>query len=481
MGRKKQRRLGDAHELQRPEADKTFYKDTLESRRYHACPQTQRIQRELTTECVHVLLLKQGAEGAEGGGRAAGGRILNVGCGSGHCGAVIRENGMAWVGADISRPMLNEADASCTGLLLEADCFGRLPFRSRSFDHGISVSALQWICVSESPASTARLFFRELRRVMSSGGVFVAQLYPRHQEDVDCLHVAASEAGWTGLPYVYTGFPHQSKARKRFMCLKNDIGSAPSVLCSCPLSWPLRMPCGGSDRDRLDREHGEFSAHSLRLLRRAAAGVITMPGGSVGQEASYSAVDVTCPGSCLSPCGGTFSLHVWDAHVGSRVEGRPSDVLRELLGGNDVGCASTARLEKKTGVPVDWGILLAFKEGERALRNPNPHFNLRDVQGASRCFVLECPKRSPLVVVVCSLSHSRAFSELVMRRIQPLASTADAVTVVGIDVNTDTHGAAHAAVLMYVPCPATTSKSNERTLDDTLRAIFPTEDFCLHL
>jgi hypothetical protein len=69
-----------------------------------------------------------------------------------------------------------------------------------------------------------------------------------------------------------------------------------------------------------------------------------------------------------------------------------------------------------------------------------------------------------------------------MSRIQPLASTAAAVTVVGIDVNTDTHGGvAHAAVLMYVPCPATASKSNERTLDDTLCAMFPTKNFLLHL
>jgi len=490
MGRKKRGRLGDAHELRRPESDTFFYQDRVESQRYHACPQTQRIQRELTAECVHVLLLKQNAESV---GRASGLRILNVGCGSGHCGAVIRENGMDWVGADVSRPMLNEADASCTGLLLEADCFGRLPFRSGSFDHGISVSAIQWICVSKSPDVTARLFFRELSRVIKTGGVFVAQLYPRHQQDVDCLHAAAADAGWAGMPYVYTGFPHESKAKKRFMCLKNDIGapSAPSVLCPCPLSWPLRMPCGGADRDRLDREHAEFSAHSLRLLRRAAAGVVAMTGGSVEQEASYWAVDVTCADSCLAPCGGTFSLHVSDSHVGSRVEGRASDVLRELLGGNDVACASSTRPVNKTGVPVDWGVLLAYKEGEHALRNPNPHFNLREVQGSwggpqgasrTRCFVLECPKRAPLVAVVCSLPHSRAFSELVMSRIQPLASTAAAVTVVGIDVNTDTHGGvAHAAVLMYVPCPATASKSNERTLDDTLCAMFPTKNFLLHL
>ena len=121
MGRKKRGRLGDAHELRRPESDTSFYQDRVESQRYHACPQTPRIQRELTAECVHVLLLKQNAESV---GRATGLRILNVGCGSGHCGAVIRENGMDWVGADVSRPMLNEADASCTGLLLEADCFG---------------------------------------------------------------------------------------------------------------------------------------------------------------------------------------------------------------------------------------------------------------------------------------------------------------------------------------------------------------------
>ena len=215
-----------------------------------------------------------------------------------------------------------------------------------------------------------------------------------------------------------------------------------------------------------------------------------MTGGSVEQEASYWAVDVTCADSCLAPCGGTFSLHVWDSHVGSHVEGRASDVLRELLGGNDVACASSTRPVNKTGVPVDWGVLLAYKEGEHALRNPNPHFNLREVQGSwggpqgasRRCFVLECPKRAPLVAVVCSLPHSRAFSELVMSRIQPLASTAAAVTVVGIDVNTDTHGGvAHAAVLMYVPCPATASKSNERTLDDTLCAMFPTKNFMLHL
>ncbi len=471
MGRrKKQKRPRDSHESQRPESNTTFYLRTAESKRYHECPQTQRIQRELTEECVRMLPLKQGAEG---GGRASGVQILNVGCGSGHCGAVIRERGMAWVGADISRLMLNEADASCSGLLLEADCFGRLPFRSASFDHGISISALQWICVSKSPASTARLFFCELSRVLRGGGMFVAQLYPRHQEDVECLQAAAADTGWKGMPYVYTGFPHQSKARKRFMCLKNSVGSSPSAVCSCPLSWPLRMPCGGSDRNRLDREHGEFSTHSLRLLRRAAAGVIT--GGPVGQESSYSAVDVTCPASCLTPCGGMFSLHVWHEASDGHDEGRASDVLQELLGGSSSFTIKVAQ-ENKTGVRVDWNALRAHDGAEMALRNPNPHFSLRKVQGA-QCFVLDCPKRAPLVAVVYSLSRPREFSKSILSGIRSLVSTSDAVTIVGIDVSTDPQGVAHAAVLIYVPSPATPARPEDRTLNEALTAIFPTAIF----
>ena len=482
MGRGKKRgKPADEHGIRRPEANVAFYLDTAESQRYHACTQTQRIQRELAEECVRVLLKHasslQGT--ADVACRRSGVQILNVGCGSGHCGAVIRENGMAWVGADISRAMLNEADAQCcSGLLLEADCFGRLPFRSASFDHGLSVSAIQWICVSESPASTAGLFFRELSRVMRENGVFVAQLYPRHQGDVDCLQTAAAEAGWLGLPYVYTGFPHQSKARKRFMCLRKSTGSSLSIICRCPLSWPLRMPCGGSDRDRLDREHRDFSAHSLRLLRRAATVLASAGSGSSGQESWYSAVDVTCPASCLTPCGGTFCVHVWsdetavpiddtDQAHGGEGAGRAGTVMRELLGGTEF--ALNVAQEKKSGVPVDWKALNDRRVADSTRLDRNPHFSLREVPDTS-CFVLECPKRSPLVVVVYSLSHPRAMSESVISPIRALSSTAEAITVVGIDISTNAGGLAHAAVLMYVPSPVTT---DSRTLDDTLRAVFP--------
>jgi SAM-dependent methyltransferase len=444
MGRRRKREKREGA-VGAPERHVGFYESETESKRYSSCPQTMQIQWELADECVRVLL--QRAERIP-----RGATVLNIGCGSGLCSGVISQHGLAWVGADISRPMLHEADEHARGLLLEADCFARLPFRDSVFEHGISVSAVQWICVSTSPVRTARVFFAELKRVLKNDAVFVAQLYPRHQEDVKLLEEAADHAGWHGR--VFTAFPHASKAKKKFLCLTQPVVENTTMqhVSSrvCPLSWPLQTPCGGSRAERLAQEHADYADHSLRLLRRAF--LFGFGESCQEHEETYDVVDVAC--EALMPCGGNISVHRWHDEMDEPHDVNDmndmNDVLRVMLG-DDVKFSCKVVHGSKSGKPADW----AGFNGDEPIRR-SPHFGLRRVTDTP-CGVLEAQRRSPLVAFIYKLSEARAFKE----HLFALTSVDHSGSVVGIDIRgTDV------AVLLYIPA------TKIRPLDDTIRTIF---------
>ncbi len=107
--------------------------------------------------------------------RAAHGRVLDVGCGTGQLAARIRRElpGAQVVGCDFSRGMLSEAarqeraDALVQGTALA------LPFRTGSFDAVVSTEAFHWF-----PDQGAAL--REFLRVLvPKGRLFVSLIHPR--------------------------------------------------------------------------------------------------------------------------------------------------------------------------------------------------------------------------------------------------------------------------------------------------------------
>lgn len=105
--------------------------------------------------------------------------IADIGCGSGLSSAILTEEGLPWVGTDISLPMLHLAQQreQCQGHVAIADMAQGLPLRSGAFDFAISISAVQWLCVHERPVDAAETFFRAVWRCLKPNGKAAFQIY----------------------------------------------------------------------------------------------------------------------------------------------------------------------------------------------------------------------------------------------------------------------------------------------------------------
>lgn len=130
--------------MSRPEGSKPpdlFYDET-EARKYDSSSRMINIQREISNRAIEMLGLPTDRPSY----------ILDVGCGSGLSGLALEEAGHYWVGCDISASMLDVANQreNEKGDLMKHDMGQGLPFRPGTFDGVISISALQWLCYSDS-------------------------------------------------------------------------------------------------------------------------------------------------------------------------------------------------------------------------------------------------------------------------------------------------------------------------------------------
>jgi predicted TPR repeat methyltransferase len=93
--------------------------------------------------------------------------VLDVGCGTGLTGRELRRVGFtALTGTDISQPSLDTAaQKGVYASLVRADLMQPLPFEAESFDAALCVGVLSYI--------TGEGLFRELCRVVRSGGILV--------------------------------------------------------------------------------------------------------------------------------------------------------------------------------------------------------------------------------------------------------------------------------------------------------------------
>lgn len=219
-----------------------FYNEK-EARKYDSSSRMIGIQREITERAIELLRLDPEQPAF----------ILDIGCGSGLSGQVLEEKGHVWVGADVSRDMLNvakermrrdgEADkrmgdeddedsdvdtGPSSGDLLHHDMGTGLPFRPATFDACISISALQWLCYSNSAAQNPRKrltrFFSSLYTVMKRGGRAVLQFYPETAEQAVLISETATKVGFTG--GIVVDYPNSAKAKKHYLVLSFDRGSA---------------------------------------------------------------------------------------------------------------------------------------------------------------------------------------------------------------------------------------------------------------
>jgi len=117
---------------------------------------------------------------------AAGARVLDVGCGTGHFTRALRAAGLESVGLDPHLPSLALARCLDPGGAYVAGDARALPFPERSFDHAVAVTSL---CFVERPWEA----LAEMRRV-SRGRVVLGLLHRR-----SLLHLRkAGRGGYRG-------------------------------------------------------------------------------------------------------------------------------------------------------------------------------------------------------------------------------------------------------------------------------------------
>eukprot|EP00985_Skeletonema_marinoi_P027015 scaffold21526_cov82-Skeletonema_marinoi.AAC.1 len=228
-----------------------FYNEK-EARKYDSSSRMVGIQREITERAIELLKLPSNRPSF----------ILDVGCGSGLSGQVLEEHGHVWVGCDVSRDMLNmanerierkreeamgEGDSSeddsdndmndndsnnndnkggtteetSPGDLLHHDMGTGLPFRPASFDACISISALQWLCYSNTkeqiPKKRLTRFFSSLYQVLRRGARAVLQFYPESSEHAILISECAAKVGFAG--GIVVDYPNSTKAKKHYLVL----------------------------------------------------------------------------------------------------------------------------------------------------------------------------------------------------------------------------------------------------------------------
>mmetsp|Transcript_24609 Transcript_24609/g.57776 ORF Transcript_24609/g.57776 Transcript_24609/m.57776 type:complete len:320 (-) Transcript_24609:228-1187(-) len=226
-----------------------FYNEK-EARKYDSSSRMIGVQREITDRAIELLRLDDSKPSF----------VLDIGCGSGLSGQVLEEKGHVWVGCDVSRDMLTmakermdrqreEAQASqekqnamdedngdddqseeeeeteaSTGDLLHHDMGTGLPFRPATFDACISISALQWLCYSNSahqnPKRRLTRFFSSLYTVLKRGGRAVLQFYPETAEQAVLISETATKVGFSG--GVVVDYPNSAKAKKHYLVLGFD-------------------------------------------------------------------------------------------------------------------------------------------------------------------------------------------------------------------------------------------------------------------
>ncbi len=108
-----------------------------------------------------------------------------------------------------------------TGDLLHHDMGTGLPFRPATFDACISISALQWLCYSNTrdqfPKKRLMRFFSSLYVVLRRGARAVLQFYPETAEHAILISECAARVGFAG--GIVVDYPNSTKAKKHYLVL----------------------------------------------------------------------------------------------------------------------------------------------------------------------------------------------------------------------------------------------------------------------
>jgi len=122
-----------------------------------------------------------------------------------------------------------EEGGGMLGDLLHHDMGTGLPFRAATFDACISISALQWLCYSNTnkqvPKKRLVAFFSSLYTVLRRGGRAVLQFYPETAEQAVLISECAAKVGFAG--GIVVDYPNSTKAKKHYLVLSFDKSYKP--------------------------------------------------------------------------------------------------------------------------------------------------------------------------------------------------------------------------------------------------------------
>ncbi|CCD26622.1 18S rRNA (guanine1575-N7)-methyltransferase NDAI_0I00530 [Naumovozyma dairenensis CBS 421] len=189
-----------------------FYNDS-ESKKYTSSTRVQHIQAKMTLRALELLNIPPNSF------------ILDIGCGSGLSGEILSEEGdHMWCGIDISPSMLATGlTRELEGDLMLQDMGTGIPFRAGTFDAAISISAIQWLCNADTsyndPKKRLMRFFNGLFAALKKGGKFVAQFYPKDDEQIDQILQAAKVSGFNG--GLVIDDPESKKNKKYYLVLSS--------------------------------------------------------------------------------------------------------------------------------------------------------------------------------------------------------------------------------------------------------------------
>lgn len=194
-----------------------FYNDS-ESRKYTSSTRVQHIQAKMTLRALELLNIPSNSF------------LLDIGCGSGLSGEILTEEyGHTWCGLDISPSMLATGlTRQVDGDLMLQDMGQGIPFRAGSFDAAISISAIQWLCNADTsyndPRKRLMRFFNTLFAALKKGGKFVAQFYPKNEDQIDQILHSAKVAGFSG--GLVIDDPESKKNKKYYLVLSSGTPSS---------------------------------------------------------------------------------------------------------------------------------------------------------------------------------------------------------------------------------------------------------------
>ena len=177
-------------------------------------------------------------------------RALDVGCGTGHHLADLRQRGFEVSGVDGSPEMVARARARNQGVPIECADVEALPFPSGRFDLVLCIEVLRYL---RDPAGC----LREIARVMRPGGVCMATATPLlNLNGYWLVNRIASGVGLPGLTRLRQFFHTSRQLRHKFKSAGFDAVGVHGVYIG-PVNWverlaPRRVPAVLRKWERLD-------------------------------------------------------------------------------------------------------------------------------------------------------------------------------------------------------------------------------------